>query len=141
RRLRRRDRAPGGGGRGEVHRLVERAPRHRHRRVGGGAVTVTIAATGAAADAVRRVVPQLVSDGVAGAITAQDPTLWGAAAEPEASIRLGWTEAVAVSRGLVDDILALREALAEKGVDRVVLCGMGGSSLAPEVITKTYGAE
>ena len=104
-------------------------------------MTVTIAATGAAADAVRRVVPQLVSDGVAGAITAQDPTLWGAAAEPEAAIRLGWTEAVAVSRGLVDDIQALREDLAEKGVDRVVLCGMGGSSLAPEVITKTYGVD
>jgi Glucose-6-phosphate isomerase len=104
-------------------------------------VTVTIAATGAAAEAVARVVPQLVSDGVGGAITAQDPTLWGPAAEAEASIRLGWTEAVAVSRGLVDDIEALREDLAEKGVHRVVLCGMGGSSLAPEVITKTYGVE
>ena len=104
-------------------------------------MTVTIAATGAAAEAVERVVPQLVSDGVAGAITAQDPTLWGAAAEAESSIRLGWTEAVAVSRGLLDDIAALREDLAEKGVDRVVLCGMGGSSLAPEVIAKTYGSE
>lgn len=104
-------------------------------------MTVTIAATGAAADAVERVVPQLVSDGVAGAITAQDPTLWGAAAEAESAIRLGWTEAVAVSRGIVDDIEALREDLAEKGVDHVVLCGMGGSSLAPEVITKTYGVD
>ncbi len=102
-------------------------------------MTVTIAATGAAADAIERVVPQLVSDGVAGAITAQDPTLWGAAAEAEATIRLGWTEAVAVSRALIDDIEALREDLAAKGVHRVVLCGMGGSSLAPEVITKTYG--
>jgi glucose-6-phosphate isomerase len=104
-------------------------------------VTVTIAATGAAAAAVERIVPQLVSDGIGGAITAQDSSLWGAAAEPEASIRLGWTEAVAVSRGIVDDILALRDDLAEKGVDRVVLCGMGGSSLAPEVITKTYGVD
>lgn len=104
-------------------------------------MTVTIAATGAAADAVERVVPQLVSDGIGGAITAQDPTLWGPAAESEASIRLGWTEAVAISRGLVDDILALREDLAEKGVDHVVLGGMGGSSLAPEVITKTYGVD
>lgn len=104
-------------------------------------MTVTIAATGAAAEAVGRIVPQLVSDGIGGAITAQDSSLWGAAAEPEAAIRLGWTEAVAVSRGIIDDILALREDLAEKGVDRVVLCGMGGSSLAPEVITKTYGVD
>jgi len=104
-------------------------------------VTVTIAANGAAADAIARVVPQLVADGVAGAITAQDPTLWGPDAEAESSIRLGWTEAVAISRGLVDDILALREDLAEKGVDRIVLGGMGGSSLAPEVITRTYGVD
>lgn len=104
-------------------------------------MTVTIAATGAAADAVERVVPQLVSDGIAGGITAQDPTLWGAAAEAESAIRLGWTEAVAVSRGLVDDVAALRADLAAKGVHRVVLGGMGGSSLAPEVITRTYGVE
>jgi glucose-6-phosphate isomerase len=104
-------------------------------------VTVTISATGAAADAVERVVPQLVSDGIAGAITAQDPTLWGPAAEAESAIRLGWTEAVAVSRGLLPDIEALREDLAAKGVHRVVLCGMGGSSLAPELITKTYGVD
>lgn len=102
-------------------------------------MTVTIAATGAAAEAVERVVPQLVSDGVAGAITTQDPTLWGPDAEPEAAIRLGWTEAIAISRTILDDIEALREHLASKGVDRVVLCGMGGSSLAPEVITRTYG--
>lgn len=104
-------------------------------------MTVTIAASGFAADAIERIVPQLVSDGVAGAITAQDPTLWGTAAEAESAVRLGWTEAVVVSRWLIDDIAALREDLAHKGVHRVVLCGMGGSSLAPEVITKTYGVE
>ncbi len=104
-------------------------------------MTVTISATGAAADAVARVVPQLVSDGVGGRITSQDSTLWGAAAEAESAVRLGWTEAVAVSRALIDDIEALRDDLAERGVDRIVLCGMGGSSLAPEVITRTYGVE
>lgn len=104
-------------------------------------MTVTVVATGAAAEAVERVVPQLVADGIAGAITAQDATLWGPAAESEASIRLGWTEAVAISRGLVDDIVALRESLHRDGVRRIVLCGMGGSSLAPEVITRTYGVD
>jgi glucose-6-phosphate isomerase len=104
-------------------------------------VTVTISATGAAAEAVSRIVPQLVADGVGGRITSQDPTLWGSAAEAESAVRLGWTEAVAVSRALIDDIVALRDDLAERGVNRVVLCGMGGSSLAPEVITRTYGVE
>jgi glucose-6-phosphate isomerase len=102
-------------------------------------VTVTVAATGAAAEAVARLVPQLIEDGVAGRITSLDPSLWGPAAEDEAAIRLGWTEAVAISDGLVDEILELRDQLHERGVSHIVLGGMGGSSLAPEVITRTYG--
>jgi glucose-6-phosphate isomerase len=98
-----------------------------------------IATSGAAAEAVSRVVPQLVSDLVASRITGQDASLWGQAAEEEAAKRLGWTEAVVVSEGLVDDILALRDELRDDGVDHVVLAGMGGSSLAPEVITRTAG--
>jgi glucose-6-phosphate isomerase len=98
-----------------------------------------IAVSGAAAEAVSRVVPQLVSDLVASRITAQDASLWGADAEEESTKRLGWTEAVVVSEGLVDDILALRDELRDAGVNHVVLAGMGGSSLAPEVITRTAG--
>jgi glucose-6-phosphate isomerase len=103
-------------------------------------VSVRIAVTGAAGEAVERVVPQLVSDLVASRITNLDATLWGEEAEPEASIRLGWTEAVSISESLVDDIIALRDRLRSLGVDHIVLGGMGGSSLAPEVITRTDGA-
>ena len=102
-------------------------------------MTVSIAATGDAARAVETVVPQLVADLVASGITAQDSELWGPAAEPEAAKRLGWVEAVAVSTPLVAEITALRDELRADGVDHVVLAGMGGSSLAPEVITRTYG--
>lgn len=98
-----------------------------------------VTASGAAAEAVDRVVPQLVSDLVASRLTAQDATLWGADAEDESSKRLGWTEAVVISEPLVPDILELRDRLREDGVDHIVLAGMGGSSLAPEVITKTAG--
>lgn len=104
-------------------------------------MSVRIAVSGAAAEAVDRIVPQLVSDLVASRITGGDATLWGPDAEEESSKRLGWVEAVAVSRPLVADILALRDKLREAGVDHIVLGGMGGSSLAPEVITRTYGAE
>ncbi|HWH26079.1 MAG TPA: glucose-6-phosphate isomerase [Pseudolysinimonas sp.] len=102
-------------------------------------MTVTVAVRGAAAEAVERLVPQLINDGIAGRITSQDPSVWGPEAEAEAAIRLGWTEAVAISDGLVDDILTLRDELREGGVTHIVLGGMGGSSLAPEVITRTYG--
>ena len=102
-------------------------------------MTVIIAASGAAARAVDRIVPQLVSDLVASRITAGDASLWGADAEEDASTRLGWVEAVSASRPMVDDILALREKLQGAGINHIVLGGMGGSSLAPEVITRTYG--
>jgi len=102
-------------------------------------MTFTVAARGDAQAAIDSRVPELVEQLVASRITAGDATLWGPAAEPEASIRLGWTQAVAVSRPLVAEIAALRSQLAERGVTRIVLCGMGGSSLAPEVITRTAG--
>ncbi|GAA4683339.1 glucose-6-phosphate isomerase [Frondihabitans cladoniiphilus] len=104
-------------------------------------MTVAITASGAAAEAVESVVPQLVGDLVASGITGLIPDLWGPEAESEAEKRLGWTEAVAVSAPLVPRIVALREKLAAKGLNHIVLAGMGGSSLAPEVITKTYGVE
>ena len=103
-------------------------------------MSIKLHVTGAAAEAADRIVPQLVSDLVASRITGQDSSLWGADAESEASVRLGWVESVAVSSGLVDDIVELREKLVtEYGVNHFVLGGMGGSSLAPEVITQTQG--
>ncbi|MBX9718391.1 MAG: glucose-6-phosphate isomerase [Microbacteriaceae bacterium] len=103
-------------------------------------MTLTVAARGDARHAIDAHVPALVEQLVASRITAGDSTLWGAAAEAEASIRLGWTQAVSISRPLVAEIVALRGELAARGVSRIVLCGMGGSSLAPEVITRTTGA-
>ncbi|OLF19505.1 hypothetical protein [Actinophytocola xanthii] len=84
-------------------------------------------------------IEQLVAERVASRLMAQDATLWGPEAEPEASIRLAWTTLHSTSRPLVEEIEKLRDELAAEGVDRVVLAGMGGSSLAPEVITNTAG--
>ena len=98
-----------------------------------------VAAAGAAADAVTAHVPSLVADGVAGRIFAQDATLWGPAAEEEAGKRLSWVGLGRTSRHLVGEVSALRDELREQGIERVVLCGMGGSSLAPEVICATEG--
>jgi len=100
-----------------------------------------ISVSGAAAEAVERVLPSLVEEMVASRITALDSTLWGPDAQSEAAKRLGWTEAVAISRPLVPQILALRDELRAAGVDHIVLGGMGGSSLAPEVITRTADVE
>ncbi|VXB29184.1 Glucose-6-phosphate isomerase [Arthrobacter sp. 9AX] len=103
--------------------------------------TLSYEATGAAQQALEQHLPALVEDRIATRIFAKDHTLWGPDAEAEAAIRLGWVEAATVSQPLVKDILELREALRAEGVTRIVLCGMGGSSLAPEVIAGTAGVE
>lgn len=99
------------------------------------------AATGAAQAAAAAHLPALVEDKVASRIFAKDATLWGPDAEAESAIRLGWVEAPEVSAALLADINALRDELHAEGINHIVLCGMGGSSLAPEVITATAGVE
>jgi glucose-6-phosphate isomerase len=88
-------------------------------------------ATGAAQQALEQHLPTLVADRIATRIFAKDHTLWGPEAEAESAVRLGWVEAATVSQALVPGILELRDALKADGVSRIVLCGMGGSSLAP----------
>lgn len=107
--------------------------------VSAGGLTVQI--TGASLLSVAEsVVADAREAGLAAALARKDPTLWGPEATAEASTRLGWLDVVEPGRALVPEILALRDELAAEGVDRVVLCGMGGSSLAPEVICGTAGA-
>ncbi|MBA2389610.1 MAG: glucose-6-phosphate isomerase, partial [Geodermatophilaceae bacterium] len=66
-------------------------------------------------------------------------TLWGPEAEAEAAIRLGWLDTFRRSRELLPRLTALGAELAAEGLDHVVLSGMGGSSLAPEVICRSAG--
>ncbi len=108
---------------------------------GGLGVGLGVVATGAAADAVARHVPTLVGEGFASRLFGRDATLWGAGAEPDAAQRWGWVGVAESSRSLADDVQALRKELESEGIDHVVLCGMGGSSLAAEVICATAGVE
>ncbi|NDA44970.1 MAG: hypothetical protein EBX89_03120 [Actinobacteria bacterium] len=66
----------------------------------------------------------------------KDPTIWGPSAQAEASVRLNWVDLPESSR----DLLPALDALYAKHRDKsnVVLCGMGGSSLGPEVIAKSF---
>ena len=100
-----------------------------------------VVASGAAADAIATRVADLVEAQFASKLFAQDATLWGPDAESESAIRLSWVNLPRASRPLLGEISALRDQLKGEGVDRVVLCGMGGSSLAPEVICGTAGVD
>ncbi len=103
-----------------------------------GELAVEIIHAGLAADT-EPLVAQLVEQRVASRLGAQDPALWGPDAQAEASRRLAWTVLPETSRPLLAEIDALRAELRADGLDRVVLAGMGGSSLAPEVICASAG--
>lgn len=66
----------------------------------------------------------------------KDSTIWGPAAQAEASVRLNWIDLPESSR----DLLPALDALYAKHRDKsnIVLCGMGGSSLGPEVIAQSF---
>jgi len=73
-------------------------------------------------------------------IWARDATVWKDDPDtPEIRDRLGW---LTVGKAMAQQVKSLTafadEVRAEFG--RVVLCGMGGSSLAPEVLWQTFGA-
>lgn len=65
----------------------------------------------------------------------KDSTIWGEQAQAEASIRLNWIDLPSTSRDLLPQLDAL--AAKHRNHKNVILCGMGGSSLGPEVIAQT----
>ena len=78
---------------------------------------------------------------IAAKLAAKDSTLWGAAAEAEARVRLNWIDLPHASRDLLPQLDALSAWARSNNLSNFILCGMGGSSLAPEVIAKTYGKQ
>jgi glucose-6-phosphate isomerase len=75
------------------------------------------------------------------ALARRDPQIWGEEAAEEAAIRLGWIDLPTTSRALLPEIDSISAWARSRGLSHVVLCGMGGSSLAPEVITAAEGCD
>jgi len=71
----------------------------------------------------------------------KDPTLWGNEFSSESATRLGWVSSPSDALLLLPRIAELVSWAAGRQLNRVILCGMGGSSLAPEVICNSYDKE
>jgi glucose-6-phosphate isomerase len=91
--------------------------------------------------AVSEALKRAQAERVAARVRDCDATLWGPEGAPEIGNRLGWVTIAARMLGDVDDLAGFAEELASEGVEDVVLLGMGGSSLAPEVFRRTFGEE
>jgi transaldolase/glucose-6-phosphate isomerase len=112
---------------GKALRTIE-AGRARH----GGSLGALEAPVEAAVEALAR-------DDVTGRLWAGDHTLW--AEDPtEISDRLGWLTVAEDMTEQAADLEAFGASVAADGIAHVVLLGMGGSSLAPEVLATSFGS-
>lgn len=68
-----------------------------------------------------------------------DPTLWPAAAAPDVADRLGWLRLPETMRDALPALLKFAEEVRADGTRHVVVLGMGGSSLAPNVFRRIFG--
>ena len=92
---------------------------------------------GAVAERVRKI----AENGMPKRLWAHDPTLWTDDPDGQAEIRkrMGWLEAPQRSLALLADLNRLVQDVQQAGYTHAVLLGMGGSSLAPEVLSLTFG--
>ncbi len=69
-----------------------------------------------------------------------DFTVWSDSPN-EITNRLGWLKSPDVSLEMSDEIIEFVESVKKDGYTNALLLGMGGSSLAPEVFSKTFGTK
>lgn len=88
---------------------------------------------------VDRRVAQWQKDQFSRRVWEKDYTLWSKDLQPELTDRLGWLALPETMAKEVSTLTAFAGKAKADGIKHVVLLGMGGSSLAPEVFQQTFG--
>ncbi len=105
----------------------------------GGAERVRLS-LGDAQPAYDAALAQLVKSDFLKKLWAGDASLWSSASQVAAIVKasLGW---LTVPQHMLESVPELRKfgKEIEEGFDFVVVCGMGGSSLAPDILAATFG--
>lgn len=68
----------------------------------------------------------------------RDASVWTGSDEAK---WLGWLDEASRMRERMPELVAFADEVADDGLDAIVLLGMGGSSLAPEVLRRTFHVE
>ena len=99
-----------------------------------------VSALGPLAAPVARRVAALVANAAPARLWSHDPSLWTSepAGQAEVRRRLGWLDLPRTSRAAVKEILEFAVQVRADGLNRVLLLGMGGSSLGPEVMSLMF---
>jgi len=85
-------------------------------------------------------VGRAVQERIARRVWAKDESLWGGPGIAEIGDRLGWLTISDAMQERADELVEFARGCAADGLTDAVLLGMGGSSLAPEVLWRTFGA-
>lgn len=100
------------------------------------------ASLGPVADAVSKRMAQLEADSVPTRVWARDASLWASdpAGQAEVRIRMGWLDSPLKARELISAYQAFADEIHKEGIHRVLVLGMGGSSLTAEVFSSLQAA-
>ncbi|GAB4418931.1 MAG: bifunctional transaldolase/phosoglucose isomerase [Anaerolineae bacterium] len=92
-------------------------------------------------DDLREVIAQLDRQKIIRRIWDKDPSVWKDEASHQAIIssRLGWLDVIYADEEFYAPIYRLRDEVRTRGYTHALLLGMGGSSLAAEVMRQTFG--
>lgn len=69
----------------------------------------------------------------------KDPTLWFPKPQPEIANRMGWLDLFEPMHEQLRPMMDFADGAHNEGFRNILLLGMGGSSLAPEVFQNTFG--
>jgi transaldolase/glucose-6-phosphate isomerase len=111
------------------------------RRVSDAALTVEARIPASLGAAIAEKLQQASQEHVGERVRKGDATLWGAPGTPEIADRLGWLTSAERMLDWVDSLTAFADRVRDDGLRDVVLLGMGGSSLAPEVLRRSFGSQ
>ena len=95
---------------------------------------------GAQAELIRQRLESWQESEYAGRLWGRDASLWVDEETPEIENRLGWLDLPRTMVEGAEELAEFGREMRDAGFRQVVLLGMGGSSLAPEVFQETFGA-
>jgi transaldolase/glucose-6-phosphate isomerase len=96
---------------------------------------------GAASERVARRLKTWDDEDASGRVWRKDPTFWPAATPEDVATRLDWLHLPENMHDQAGDLRRFADGVRREGYARILLLGMGGSSLAPEVLARTFGPQ
>ncbi|HEX6270073.1 MAG TPA: bifunctional transaldolase/phosoglucose isomerase [Anaerolineales bacterium] len=101
-----------------------------------------VSSLGPLAESISKRIAQLEMESVPARLWAHDPTLWAkdSAGQAEVRIRMGWLDSPEKARELVPAYKAFADEIHKEKMERVLVLGMGGSSLTAEVFSSLQAA-